>query len=407
MKSGIVLLFVFLLQSLSLFSQWEPKPSPILTPWGEKINPDSVLKEYPRPSMVRENWINLNGLWDYSITDSSSVKPGEFDGQILVPFCVESTLSGVTKKVTAENAIWYSRDLPIEKPQGEERWILQFGAVDWHCVVWVNDKLVGEHKGGYDPFSFDITDVLNKRGKQNLTLRVWDPTNDGIQARGKQLIEPRGIWYTPVSGIWQTVWLENVPVNHITDLVVIPDVDGEQLQMEVSLNNPSLAGRLNIRVFDQGDLVVEKNLDPGQKTMIPLPDANLWSPASPHLYDLDISLLKGNDTLDRVQSYFGMRKVEIRKDSYGVNRIFLNNEVLFNYGTLDQGWWPDGLYTAPSDEALKYDIRMTKALGFNTARKHTKVEPARWYYWCDRMGLMVWQDMPRMDGGLSEDAAEG
>jgi len=345
MKSQLLSLIFFLLPFSAIDSQWYPKTSPILTTWGENLNPDSLLTEYPRPNMQREEWLNLNGYWNYSIRDSASGKPVEYDGKILVPFCVESTLSGVTKKITAENAIWYSLDLPVERPEGRDRWILHFGAVDWHCVVWVNDKPIGEHKGGYDPFSFDITDALNKRGKQNLTLRVWDPTNAGLQARGKQLIKPRGIWYTPVSGIWQTVWLESVPNNHIIDIMAVPDVDAELVQVEVTLKDPSSAGKISISVLDRGSLLSQKILEPGEKGQLPIPQAKLWSPDQPYLYDLQIQLLSGNDTVDEVHSYFGMRKVEIRKDEDGNNRIFLNNEALFNYGTLDQGWWPDGFPT--------------------------------------------------------------
>ncbi|HEC41964.1 MAG TPA: beta-galactosidase [Bacteroides sp.] len=402
-------------------AQWSPIKSPIMTVWGEQINPDSVLSEYPRPHMVRENWINLNGIWLFSLTDTVSGRPTGYDSKILVPFCVESTLGGVTKKVTAENAMWYSRELPLEQPMEGERILLHFGAVDWHCMVWVNDEPVGEHYGGYDPFSFDITEALNKNGKQTLTLRVWDPTNEGLQPRGKQLIEPRGIWYTPVSGIWQTVWLEQVESGYISDVVIVPDIDQRLVNVAVELSEAGPLSTIHIQVLEDSSVISSLTVKPGDNARLEIPDAKLWSPQSPFLYDVKIEVFNTREIphpskrrklisevikVDEVSSYFGMRKVEIRKDKQGFNRIFLNNKELFNYGPLDQGWWPDGLYTAPSDEALKYDIEVTKSLGFNTARKHTKVEPARWYYWCDVLGLMVWQDMPRCDGGLSPAAEE-
>jgi hypothetical protein len=371
--------------------------------------------------MVRESWINLNGTWSFSLTDTVSERPSGYDGEILVPFCVESTLGGVTKKVTAENAMWYSRELPLEKPAEGERILLHFGAVDWHCMVWVNDEPVGEHYGGYDPFSFDITDALNKKEKQTLTLRVWDPTNEGLQPRGKQLIEPRGIWYTPVSGIWQTVWLEQVASGYISDVVIVPDIDQGLVNVAVELSEAGPLSTLHIQVLEDSSVISSLTVKPGDNASLEIPNAKLWSPQSPFLYDVKIEVFNTREVphpskrrklisevikVDEVSSYFGMRKVEIRKDEQGFNRIFLNNKELFNYGPLDQGWWPDGLYTAPSDEALKYDIEVTKSLGFNTARKHTKVEPARWYYWCDVLGLMVWQDMPRCEGGLSPGALE-
>jgi hypothetical protein len=399
MTRTYLLLLLALFTPLQSFAQWEPKISPILTPWGEKLDTNSVLPEYPRPQMVRKNWINLNGAWDFTLTDSASEVPGHFDDRILVPFCVESTLSGVTRKVTRKNAMWYRKHLRLEKPTNGQRILLHFGGVDWHASLWVNGQKIGEHAGGYDPFYFDVTEALNKKDIQ-ITLRVWDPTDEGLQSRGKQVLDPRGIWYTPVSGIWQTVWLEKVPASHIDHIRIIPDLDSRSVLVSVGLTNLDKHHRLRISVWDRDSCLLIQEGQEDSILRLNIPDPSLWSPDHPHLYDLKVQLMEKEDTVDEVASYFGMRKVEIRKDANGINRIFLNNEAVFNFGPLDQGWWPGGLYTAPSDDALKYDIEVTRALGFNTVRKHTKVEPARWYYWCDKLGLLVWQDMPRCAGGL-------
>jgi hypothetical protein len=406
MTRTFLLLLIALSTSPRLHAQWEPKISPILTTWGEKLDTNNVLPEYPRPQMVRENWVNLNGTWDFTLTDSASGVPGHFDDRILVPFCVESTLGGVTMKVTRKDAMWYQKVLRLEKPADGQRILLHFGGVDWHTSLWINGQMIGEHAGAYDPFYFDVTEALNKKGIQSITLRVWDPTNEGLQPRGKQLMDPRGIWYTPVSGIWQTVWLEKVPASHIDRIRVIPDVDRQSVLVSVEVTGLDKHHRLRISAWDEDSCLVIQEGPEDSLFSLNIPDPSLWSPDHPHLYGLKVHLLKKEDTVDEVSSYFGMRKVEIRKDTNGINRIFLNNEVLFNFGPLDQGWWPGGLYTAAVDDALKYDIQVTRSLGFNTARKHTKVEPARWYYWCDVLGLMVWQDMPRCAGGLDPYATQ-
>ncbi len=406
MTRTLILLLIALFSVPGSHAQWEPKVSPILTSWGEDLDTNSVLPEYPRPQMVRKNWMNLNGYWDFALTDSAAGVPGQFDEKILVPFCVESTLSGITRKVTRRNAMWYRKNLKLEKLSGGQRILLHFGGVDWHTSLWINGQKIGEHAGGYDPFYFDVTAALNKNGRQDITLRVWDPTNEGPQPRGKQVLDPRGIWYTPVSGIWQTVWLEKVPASHIGHVTVAPDLDSESVRVDVGLANRDKHQRLRISVWDGDSCLMVQESEEDSIFRLDIPDPDLWSPAHPHLYDLKVHLMQKEDTIDEVSSYFGMRKVEIRKDSIGINRIFLNNEVVFNFGPLDQGWWPDGLYTAPADDALKYDIQVTRSLGFNTARKHTKVEPARWYYWCDKLGLLVWQDMPRCAGRLSPYALE-
>ncbi len=406
MTRNYLLFLLALFANLQSFAQWEPKISPIITPWGEKLDTNNVLPEYPRPQMVRENWMNLNGSWDFTMTDSASEVPQNFDERILVPFCVESTLSGITGKVTSKDAMWYRKNLQMDLPANGQRVLLHFGGVDWHASLWINGQKIGEHAGGYDPFYFDITEALNKKGNQDIILRVWDPSNEGFQPRGKQLLDPRGIWYTPVSGIWQTVWLEEVPASHIYGIRVIPDVDKNSVRVENRLKNREKHQWLRVSVWEGDSCLVKQETQEDSVLKLRIPDPLLWSPDHPHLYDLKVQLLEKEDTVDEIASYFGMRKVEIRKDSNEINRIFLNNKVVFNFGPLDQGWWPDGLYTASADDALKYDIQITKALGFNTARKHTKVEPARWYYWCDKLGLLVWQDMPRCAGGLSTNALE-
>jgi len=403
-RTYILLLFA-LFASLPQYAQWEAKTAPLLTSWGEKLDTNNVLPEYPRPQMVRKHWINLNGTWDFTKTDSASEEPRHFDERILVPFCVESTLSGITRKVTSKDALWYRKNILLEKPTNGQRVLLHFGAVDWHTSLWINGQKIGEHAGGYDPFYFDITAALNKKNAQ-VTLRVWDPTNEGLQPRGKQVLDPRGIWYTPVSGIWQTVWLEIVPASHIEHLRVIPDIDQSSATVSVRILNQDKHHRIKVSVWDQDSCLLTQEGQVDSVIRLNIPDPRLWSPDHPHLYGLKVQLLEKGDTVDEVASYFGMRKVEIRKDSSGINRIYLNDKALFNFGPLDQGWWPDGLYTAPADEALIYDIEVTRSLGFNTARKHTKVEPARWYYWCDKLGLLVWQDMPRCAGRLSPNALE-
>ncbi len=403
----IPLLFLLALSAgFPSIAQWEPKTSPILTPWGENLDTSQVLPAYPRPQMVRKNWTNLNGWWDFALTDSAVVWPGSFTERILVPFCVESTLSGITRKVTGADAMWYRRRIRLDKPRDGGRILLHFGGVDWHTSLWINGQKAGEHAGAYDPFYFDVTEALVKKGFQEITLRIWDPTDGGLQSRGKQVLNPRGIWYTPVSGIWQTVWMEEVPASYINRLRVVPDPDSQSVLADIGGITRNEHQRFRISAWEGDSCLAVQEAPTDSAFRLNIPHPRLWSPDHPHLYDLKVQLLENEDTLDEIESYFAMRKVEIRKDAQGINRIFLNNRAIFNFGSLDQGWWPDGLYTAPSDEALKYDVQVTRALGFNTARKHTKVEPARWYYWCDKLGLLVWQDMPRLAGGLSPDATE-
>lgn len=381
-----------LLLTIPCEAAWRRQDNPLTTPWTAQVSPRKAWPEYPRPQMVRTSWTNLNGLWDYAITPQTAERPETWDGQILVPFCVESALSGVKQSVGTDQALWYQRRLKIRRSK-DRRTLLHFGAVDWHARVWVNDQRVGEHKGGYTPFSFDITDTL-KRGLQTVTVRVWDPTDQWTQPRGKQVSKPEGIWYTAVTGIWQTVWLEQVPDVHIASLAVVPDVAASCFQITVTPSRIQPDLQVTVTASKDEQEVGTVTGSAGQLLHLSIPTAQLWSPDSPHLYDLSVTLSAAGTLQDEVTSYAALRKIEVTTDRRGTRQLMLNNRRLFQLGPLDQGWWPDGLYTAPTDEALQYDLKVTKDLGFNMLRKHVKVEPARFYYHCDRLGLMVWQDMP-------------
>jgi predicted methyltransferase len=381
---------------------WQPVEGQLMTRWAREVSPDNVWRAYPRPQMVRSNWTSLNGLWDYAVVARELPQPSDFQGQILVPFPIESALSGVKKSVGPDNRLWYRRafDTPQAKPG--DRLLLHFGAVDWQADIWVNGRKMAQHQGGYDPFTVDITDALVADGPQELVVSVWDPTDSGFQPRGKQVRQPRGIWYTAVTGIWQTVWLEQVPPTQIQSLQLTPDVDNERLRIQVDVAGPSDDIRVVAEARAGEKLVADARANTPQLALA-IPNPRRWSPDDPFLYDLDIRLERGGRVVDRVASYFGMRKIEVRQDEAGFNRLFLNDEPLFQFGPLDQGWWPDGLYTPASDEALRYDLEVTKRLGFNMIRKHVKVEPSRWYYHCDRLGLMVWQDLPNGDKHIGRD----
>lgn len=389
---------------------WAPKKAPLMTRWADDVSPENVLPEYPRPQLERERWKNLNGLWDYAIQPKAESKPKDWDGKILVPFCAESALSGVMKRVGGENKLWYQRSFVV--PSDWQKWnvLLHFGAVDWQTTVWVNGKKIGQHEGGYDPFTFDITDALKKGSENTIVVSVWDPTDQGPQPAGKQVKNPGGIYYTPVTGIWQTVWLEPVSNGgYVKSLKIVPDVDNESVRLTANCGGVANGSRIQVSVIDPktNAVVGEKRGRPGQELVVPIDgEVKLWSPKHPFLYDLRVSVVASDNSAfhyDEVQSYVGMRKIEVKQAKDGYQRLFLNGKPLFQFGPLDQGWWPDGLYTAPTDEALKYDIEITKKLGFNMARKHVKVEPARWYYWCDKLGLLVWQDMPNGDKHIGRD----
>lgn len=383
--------------AVQLHAQWKPVEGRISTQWSEQVNPDNVLPEYPRPIMERTEWKNLNGLWDYAIIEKGKHSPSVFDGKILVPFAVESSLSGVAKTVGAEKELVYRRSFDVPSSWKGKRVLLHFGAVDWRTDVWVNDVKVGSHTGGFTPFSFDITEAL--QGKNNtLLVKVWDPTDKGYQPRGKQVSRPEGIWYTPVTGIWQTVWLEPVSESYIQDLRITPDIDNSLLSLKALVKDATSKDLVEVKVFDGQQLVAQGKSINGECVQVAMPEnAKLWSPESPFLYTLKVSLKQNGKLVDEVSSYAAMRKYSSKRDANGIVRLELNNKPLFQFGPLDQGWWPDGLYTAPTDEALLYDIQKTKDFGFNMIRKHIKVEPARWYTYCDKLGIIVWQDMPSGD----------
>ncbi|TDG37293.1 beta-galactosidase [Pedobacter changchengzhani] len=396
LKFKTIILLALLSISSPLFAQWKPAGDKIKTEWGEKLNPKNVLAEYPRPIMARQNWKNLNGLWNYAITDTSKAQPANFDGKILVPFAAESSLSGVMKNVGASKDLWYNTTFTIPSDWKGKDVLLNFGAVDWRTEVWINDKKVGTHEGGYSPFSFNITKYLSKSA-QKITVKVWDPTDEGPQPRGKQLNNPNSIWYTPVTGIWQTVWLEPVAKQHITALKTVADIDKGVINITPKVFGGTTGDLVEVKIMDGGKLISSTKMKAGKPISIAVKNAKLWSPESPFLYKMKVKLWRKGTVLDEVKSYFAMRKLSTGRDAAGIMRLELNNKSYFQFGTLDQGWWPDGLYTAPSDEALKYDIVKTKAMGFNMIRKHIKVEPARWYTHCDEIGMLVWQDMPSGD----------
>ncbi|PNU04398.1 glycoside hydrolase [Novosphingobium guangzhouense] len=404
-------------------------PTELTTSWGRSVTAQNAWRSYPRPQMVRAQWQNLNGEWDYAIASDAAGKPSAMDGKILVPFAVESKLSGVRKALLPEDRLWYKRNFAIPSGWNGQNVLLHFGAVDHEADVWVNGALVGSHKGGFTPFAFDVTRYL-KAGDNTLEVRVADPTSTGSQPRGKQSLTPHGIWYTPVSGIWQTVWLEPVPRLHIAEVRAVPDIDQGRLDVEVAMSGEtqdSDAIRLTARA---GKTVIASTVvRAGRHAVLDIPNAHLWSPDDPYLYDLTAELITVQPPLggdgkepkaarrkirftaqeeqayaalppagaarDTVQSYFAMRKISIGKGRVeGQPVMLLNNKPLFQNGVLDQGWWPDGLLTPPSEEAMRSDIVWLKKAGFNMLRKHIKVEPAQYYADADRLGILVWQDMP-------------
>lgn len=376
--------------SLQLFKRKET-PKKLTTVWGEQLDPEHVLEEYPRPQLKRNAWINLNGYWNYRITKEKKY-PGNIGDQILVPFSPEASLSQVNHMLLPDEYLWYEKsfdleDFPSRYP--DKRLILHFGAVDQTCAVWCNKKFVCSHRGGYLPFSAELTPYL-RQGVNTITVRVQDETDTSFQSRGKQTLRPGGMFYTPQSGIWQTVWMEWVPENYITELSITSLFDESSAIVEITMKEDSSCEK-KIEVYADGREVYSGQTKSGILS-IPIRDLRPWSPESPFLYDLTITA--GNDS---ICSYFAMRKFSARTDSKGIPRLCLNNQPYFQNGVLDQGYWPDGLYTPPSDDAMIFDIQSMKDLGFNMIRKHIKIEPLRWYYHCDRLGMIVWQDI--VNGG--------
>ena len=384
-------------------TEWSPAENPLMTRWARDVDPGNPLPEYPRPQMKREKWKNLNGLWNYKITKEGEQPPfgSELEDEILVPFAIESALSGVKERVKTEHMV-YRHTFEVPDNWNGQQVLLHFGAVDWKATVYLNGNELGSHRGGFDKFSFDITDHLKKNGPQELIVEVYDPTDSGDQPYGKQRKEPGGIYYTPVTGIWQTVWLEPVPEAHISDFHLTPDIKQNELTISVDGKGTGSGHFIEATAFAEGEEVGTISGKVGEELALSVPNPELWTTDNPFLYDLEIKLMEGNATVDEVESYFGMREIGIGKDKNGHTRIFLNGEPVFQLGPLDQGYWPDGLYTAPTDEALRHDLIMTKKLGFNMNRKHVKVEPDRWYYWADKLGVLVWQDMVTGDYATAE-----
>lgn len=392
--------------SPALAQEWKPAKGPLATKWAKDVDPDKVLPDYPRPQLVREAWLNLNGVWQFAEAKEDDKPPvgKKLDGRILVPFPIESALSGVMKPI---RRAWYRRRFTVPKEWAGKRTLLHFGAVNWESTIWVNGKELLTHKGGYDPFTIDLTDHLKKEGEQELILRVHNPVDEGTQPRGKQVLNPRGIYYTPSTGIWQTVWLEPVNKGYVESLKVVPDVGKGTVTVSVKMAGDLGNASYSVEVVE-GEKSIAKASGLDSSLVLKVPKPKLWSPESPHLYGLrvHVSGMQKASGSDAVTSYFAMREVKLDQDKEGVTRIFLNGKPYFQVGLLDQGFWPDGLYTAPTDAALKYDIEVTKQLGFNFIRKHVKVEPARWYHHCDKLGVVVWQDMPSGDKSVPQGKGE-
>ena len=388
--------FAFLVVLNSFCQEWQPLDGKIMSRWAKEVTPDNVWQEYPRPQFERSTWKNLNGMWDYVILKPNQPKPKSYEGRILVPFSFESALSGVGRSITPEDKMWYRKKFIIPSEWEGKRILLNFEAVDHDTNVWVNDIFVGSHKGGFDRFSFDITTFLNVRGNQTIEVSVKDGTNLSPQLRGKQHFKPSGIVYTPVSGIWQTVWLEAVSNEaYLGEVKITTDIDKGIVKI-TPFGHEALRSSYKVKasIYKNKSKIAEGSVSTNKLIELKIREPKLWSPDNPNIYDLKLTLTnpKGK-IIDQVVSYFGMRKISLGNHK-GVKYLFLNNKPLFHYGTLDQGWWPDGLLTPPSDAAMRYDIEITKAMGFNMIRKHVKIEPDRWYYHCDHLGILVWQDMP-------------
>lgn len=374
-------------------AQWKPVGDKIKTPWAEKVSPKLPWNVYPRPQLKRAQWVNLNGQWNYAIKGLQGGEPASFDGKILVPYPIESSLSGVGKTLTKDNILWYNRTFTIPSAWKGKNVKLNFGGVDWKAEVFVNGVSVGSHTGGFAPFSLDITSAL-KPGSNKLSVKVFDPTSDGYQPVGKQKSKASGIWYTPASGIWQTVWLEPVSAKHLESMEINPDIDAGTLNVKPFVSGANSGDKVVVTAKFGKTAVATAKGESGENISLSIPNAKLWSPDQPNLYSLDIKVVSGGKTVDAVSSYAAMRKISQGKSKSGHLVMMLNNKPLFQMGPLDQGYWPDGIYTAPTYEAMVYDIEKTKEWGFNMIRKHMKVEPDLWYEYCDKAGMLVWQDMP-------------
>jgi ribosomal protein S17E len=399
MKNRICIIFtlVLLLQYSFIQAQnWAPVPGQIMTSWANDVTPENVWKEYPRPQMVRTDWLNLNGLWDFEITDRDTNKIAiNYARKILVPFCVESALSGIKETITGKQQMMYRRYFTVPSNWNQKYLILHFEAVDYETKVWVDGKYVGMHKGGYDHFQFDITGFLSKEQKHEIKIVVWDPTNEGSQPIGKQALPAikNVTKYTAISGIWQTVWLEPINDVAIESIKIIPNIDNATISLQTKVVGATQGTRIKIQAFDQGKEIASSIAADDELVSLQLNQPKLWSPTNPFLYDLKLSLVKDGKVVDEVSSYFGMRKISMGRDQEGYMRILLNNEIIYQLGPLDQGYWPDGILTPASDQALRYDIAYLKKIGANMDRMHMKVQPERWYYHCDQLGILVWQDM--------------
>ena len=391
---------------------WVPAGDNIRTRWADEVSPASVHSEYPRPHLVRGEWQSLNGMWEYAVTPAGAEGFDVADGGILVPFCIESSLSGVGRTITADDALWYRRTFRVPRSWRGRRTVLNFDAVDWQAEVFVNGQPVGSHTGGYTAFSFDITPFLKGRGEQELVVKVLDATDNDFQPRGKQVSKPGGIWYTAVSGIWQSVWMEPVAEGSISDFEIDADLEAGVLNVKPLFASSPEGDEVRVALLAGGvgydperpssEVLAEASAGAGSAVSLPLGDPKLWSPERPYLYGLRFTVLRDGKVIDQVQSYTALRDISVVTDEAGHKRLGLNGKAVFQYGPLDQGWWPDGLYTAPTDEALAYDVEVTRDFGFNMIRKHIKVEPSRWYYHCDRLGVMVWQDMPAFSSSKNQ-----
>ena len=397
-KKSLIILFKILYCLMNSLENWHPVGNRIKTKWGNNLKPENVWQEYPRPQLERKDWLNLNGIWLYSIKDIDSKKPEKFDQKILVPFCLESSLSGVMKPLNETQILWYYKEFEIPKKWKDKNIIIHFNAVDWKSELYINDDKIGEHYGGYSEFNFDITKNL-KTGKNKIILKVWDPSDTGYQPIGKQCLDPKVIWYTSISGIWQTVWLEPVNKQYIQKLEINNNYDNKEIKINCLLNIEEKLPLEMSLIYKEKEILKQKGIS-NTETVLKISEENFhpWSPTEPNLYIIKIEIFdESNKLIDSILSYTTIRKIEQRKDENGYYRIYLNNKPLFNMGTLDQGYWPDGLYTPPSEEAMIYDINKLKELGFNTIRKHVKIEPYRYYYHCDKIGMLIWQDMPSGD----------